>query len=97
MKLNSQLVLAIVLVTFSMNIWAEESLPAECSTAEDDIAKLKEQKQSTGGLLSKTPIGMVATAATDSEEDKQKKKEAKAHNKEINAQIDAIREKCSIE
>ncbi|MCW8964135.1 MAG: hypothetical protein OQL16_10075, partial [Gammaproteobacteria bacterium] len=80
MKLNSQLVLAIVLVTSCMNIWAEDQQAGGCENAEDEIAQLKKQKKSTGGLLSKTPIGMVAKAATDSKEDKQKKKAAKAHN-----------------
>lgn len=97
MKPDSQLLLAMVLVTASMNLWAADQQAGECANAEDEIAALEKQKQSTGGLLSKTPIGMVANAATESEEDKQQKKAAKANNKEIYAKIDAIKEKCGIE
>lgn len=97
MKPDSQLVLAIVLVTASLNLWAEEPLPAECANAEAEIAKLNEQKQSTGSLLTKTPIGFIAKEATETKEDERKEKEIKAQNKAIDEQIDALKEKCNIE
>ena len=77
------------------HVWAEDQQAAECANVEDEIAQLKEQKQSTGGLFSITPVGMLAKAG-QSDEKKQKRKEVKEQNNAIDAQIDALKEKCGI-
>ena len=98
MKSNLPILVAILLGISSVNAWAEGQPSPDCSTAEDDISKLEQQKKSEGrGLLSYTPIGLAVNAAKDSEEKDKKKQEAKAHNSKINDQIEAIKKSCNLE
>ena len=98
MKSKLLTVLALVFCIGSVNTWAEESASPDCATAEEDISNLEQQKKSKKGLLSYTPIGMVAGAVKkDSEEDKKKAREIDEHNKGIDAQIGAIKQACNIQ
>ena len=98
MKSNLTILFVILLGIGSMNTFAEGQSSPDCSTAEDDISKLEQQKKSTGGgLLSYTPIGLAVNAAKDSDEKEKKKQQAEAHNKKINEQIEAIKQACKIQ
>lgn len=97
--MKSKLPIFILLFGFSsLNVWAEGQSSPDCATAEDDIARLEQQKVSVGGgLLSITPIGLVADAATSSDEKDKKEQEAKAHNSKLDAQIEEIKRTCNIQ
>lgn len=98
MKFNLPILFVIFLGISPVNAWAEGQSSPDCSTAEDDISKLEQEKKSKGGgLLSYTPIGMAVKAAKDSDEKEKKKQEVEAHNEEIDAQIEAIKRTCNIQ
>ena len=97
--MKNKLSIFILFLAFGfLNVWAEGQSSPDCATAEDDIARLEQQKVSTGGgLLSITPIGLVADAVTSSDEDDKKEQDAKEHNSKIDAQIEEIRRTCNIQ
>lgn len=73
---------------------------ADCSTAEDDIAKLNAEKMPTSdkavdGILGVTPIGLVTNVVTGGDKmEEGQKTEAEEHNKKIDARIEEIRKVC---
>lgn len=78
----------------------EKDAAADCSTAEDDIAKLNAEKMPTSdkavdGVLGVTPIGLVTNVVTGGDKmEEGQKMEAEEHNKKIEARIEEIRKTC---
>jgi hypothetical protein len=72
----------------------------DCSTAQDDIARLEDEKQATSdkavdGILGYTPVGLVANVATGGDKmEEEQKTDAEEHNKKIEERIAEIKAAC---
>jgi hypothetical protein len=111
--MNKKLIYSVIpAVVFSISAslaWAEEAAGSaetgttaavDCSTAQDDIARLEDEKQATSdkavdGILGYTPVGLVANVATGGDKmEEEQKTDAEEHNKKIEERIAEIKAAC---
>jgi hypothetical protein len=82
---------------------ADTNAPVDCSTAKEDISTLEHEKQATSdkkvkGILSFTPIGLVANVATGGDKmDEETKLSHEEYNKKIDERIAQIKAACGME
>ena len=94
---------AAFLVASTSAAWAQEPT-VDCSTAEQDIATLQDEKKATDerkvkGVMSVLPIGIVINAAASAGDDKNDPEEMHIdeYNQKIDERIAEIKKACNME